>query len=843
MLPSLCVAFLSGLVVGSFLPFFPVALLFVLLVFILILSALERAGVIDLPKSFMWCAALCLGVVYWTGVTPPISGHARDGFLSGSSVEYTGRIVGLVQHAPSRLTMVVEITSSSDEGSLTRKIKLTWRDPGDAVWAGDQIVFCASLRVPTGSLNPRGFDYASYVERQGIEAVGTVTGPEAVHLLPSASELNWWWKGWGHIDRWRSIIREKAIYSLAQPARGLFLGIVIGERGYVEEDLQEWFMTTGTIHLLSISGSHLGLIAVVVFGVIRRGLTFLPAVMLLGMSRFVTPTRVAILCTWLVVTFYALLAGAELATMRAWIMICLGLATIWIGSERHLLHALAGAAFVILLHDPRAIGDISFQLSFLSVLAIIWVVVSPSCQDSPDEQAGTKREVWGRHVREAVVLGAAVTLVTTPLVAWYFNQVPWLGLVTNLVAVPFTGMILVPFGLLSACVTLVNVAGDIPLALIQERLLEWMVHALHWCATLPGSDWRVPAPPLWGMAAFYLGVPLVVGAIRLRYHRAIGSVLVGTALGGWILSGIPISDGDRWRVTFLDVGQGDSALLQLPDGKTVLIDGGRKYERFDMGRGVIAPFLLNQGIRRLDHIIATHPQQDHVGGLPWMIRHLEVGEFWHTGIERSEPLFKELREAVAERNVQDHVATRGEEVVRGESCRLTVLNPIGTQNGAVPIHGISGTFLNNVSVVVQLICGHQSILFAADIEADGLHRLAAMGQDPVTVLKVPHHGARSSLDRGWIALVRPRYAVFSVGRHNSYGHPVPDVVEAYSAIGSEVARTDRDGAIIVTGRLSTSDMQVRRTRDMVLQPVILQECLWICEWRNWHRVWMQAREF
>ena len=843
MLPSLCVAFLAGLVAGSFLPFFPVALLFVLLVFILILSAVERAGVIEQPQSCMWCAALCLGVIYWTGVTPPISGHARDDLSSGSSLEYTGRVVGLVQHAPSRLTMLVEITSNSEAVPLTRRIKLTWRDPGDAVWAGDQIVFRAGLRVPTGSLNPRGFDYASYVERQGIEAVGTVTGPEAVHLLPSASEVNWWWRGWGHIDRWRGAIREKAIHSLAQPSRGLFLGIVIGERGYVEEDLQEWFMTTGTIHLLSISGSHLGLIAVVVFSAIRRGLTFLPALTFLGMSRFVTPTRVAIICTWMVVTFYALLAGAELATMRAWVMICMGLTTIWIGSERHLLHALAGAAVVIILHDPRAIGDISFQLSFLSVLAIIWVVASSSRRDSPDEQACTKWDVWGSHVREAVVLGAAVTLVTTPLVAWYFNQVPWLGLVTNLVAVPFTGMILVPFGLLSAFVTLVNVAGDLPLAFIQERLLEWMVHALHWCATLPGSDWRVSAPPLWGMAAFYLGVPLVVGALRLRYHRAIGSVLVGTALGGWILSGIPIADGDRWRVTFLDVGQGDSALLQFPDGKTVLIDGGKRYERFDMGRGVIAPFLLNQGIRRLDHIIATHPQQDHVGGLPWMIRHLEVGAFWHTGIERSEPLFKELREAVAERKVQAHVATRGEEVVRGESCRLTVLNPVGGQDRGASIKSFSGTFLNNESVVVQLTCGHQSILFAADIETDGLHHLAAMGQDPVTVLKVPHHGARSSLNRDWIALVRPRYAVFSVGQHNSYGHPVPDVVEAYSAIGSDVVRTDRDGAIIVTGRISTSDMQVRRMRDMVLEPVIPLDCLWICEWRNWHRVWMQTHEF
>jgi|CXWL01.1.fsa_nt_gi competence protein ComEC len=843
MLPSLCAAFLTGLVAGSFLPFFPVFLLFVLLVFILILSAVERAGVIEQPKSCMWCAALCLGVICWTVVTPPISGHARDDLSSGSSLEYMGRVVGLVQHAPSRLTMLVEITSSSEAVPLTHRIKLTWRDPGDAVWAGDQIVFRASLRVPTGSLNPRGFDYASYVERQGIEAVGTVTGPEAVHLLPSASEANWWWRGWGHIDRWRGVIRGKAIQSLAQPARGLFLGIVIGERGYVEEDLQEWFMTTGTIHLLSISGSHLGLIAVVVFGVTRRGLTVLPALTLLGMSRFVTPTRVAIICTWMVVTFYALLAGAELATMRAWIMICLGLATIWIGSERHLLHALAGAAFLILLHDPRAIGDISFQLSFVSVLAIIWVVSPPSCQNVPDEQAGTKWDVWGRYVREAVVLGAAVTLVTTPLVAWYFNQVPWLGLVTNLVAVPFTGMILVPLGLLSAFVTLVNVTGDLPLAFIQEHLLEWMVNALHWCVMLPGSDWRVPAPPLWGMAVFYLGVPLVVGAMQFRYDRAIGTVFVATALGGWILSGIPIADGDRWRVTFLDVGQGDSALLQFPDGKTVLIDGGRRYERFDMGRGVITPFLLNQGIRRLDHIIATHQQQDHVGGLPWMIRHLEVEEFWHTGIERSEPLFKELREAVAERKVQDHVAMRGEEVVRGESCRLTVLNPIGGQDRGGSIQSFSGTFLNNESVVVQLTCGHQSILFAADIETDGLHRLAAMGQDLVTVLKVPHHGARSSLDRHWIALVRPRYAVFSVGRHNSYGHPVPDVVEAYSAIGSEVVRTDRDGAIIVTGRLSTSDIQIRRMRDMVLQPVVPRECLWDCEWRNWHRVWMQAHEF
>ncbi|MEQ1795150.1 MAG: DNA internalization-related competence protein ComEC/Rec2 [Nitrospira sp.] len=841
MLPSLCISFLAGLVVGEFLPFFPIVLCSILLVIILILSAVERAGFIEWRRSVTWCAALCLGVIYWTWVAPPLSSRAYNEPFSESSLEYAGRIVGLVQHAPSRVTMLVKIEDSSGGSPVPHMIRLIWRDPDDPVIAGDQVVFRAKLRLPAGSLNPRGFDYASYVERQGIEAMGTVTGPQAVRR--NGGDPGWWWRVWGNIDRWRSAIRDSARRSLAQPALGLFLGIVIGERGYVEEELQEWFMTTGTVHLLSISGSHLGLIALVVLGTLRRGFTYVPASMLLSLSRRVSPTRLAILGTWLVVTFYALLAGAELATMRAWIMICLAFATIWIGSERHVLHALAGAALLIVLHDPRAIGDISFQLSFLSVLAIIWVLVPVSSQADTEKSADTTWGIWGSHIREAILLGAAVTVITTPLVAWYFNQVPWLGLVTNLAAVPFTGIILVPIGLLSAIVVLLNGAESLLFAGVQQTLLEWMVNALHWCALIPGGDWRVAAPSIVVMTFFYLGVPLAAGAIRFQCHRVVGIGLIVIALADWTGYGSFRMDGDHWRVTFLDVGQGDSAVIELPDGKTVLIDGGARYERFDMGRSVILPFLLNQGIRRLDHIIATHPQQDHVGGLPWVIRHLEAGNFWQTGIVRPEPLFRQLRQAVAESKLTDHVAMRGQEIVWGDQCRLTVLNPFTFRNGETSLHDMSGTSLNNESVVTRLVCGEHSVVFAADIETEALHRLTALGQDPVTVLKVPHHGARSSLDREWIAQARPRYAVFSVGRHNSYGHPVHDVLETYSAVGSELVRTDRDGAIIVTGQLSTSDLHVRRMRDAVLQPVILLDCLWACERDNWHRAFSIENEF
>ena len=602
-------------------------------------------------------------------------------------------------------------------------------------------------------------------------------------------------------------------------------------------------MTTGTVHLLSISGSHLSLIAIVVFWGVRRGLTSMPASTLLSLSRFITPTRVAILGTWLVVTFYALLAGAELATMRAWVMICMAFATLWIGSDRHLLHALAGAAFLILLHDPHAIGDISFQLSFLSVLAIIWVV-APSVR-LPDSEEPVETRWWGswrRLVREAMVLGAAVTFMTIPLVAWYFNQVPWMGLATNFVAVPFTGFILVPLGLLSALASLTGGVEGLPLAGVQQHLMAWMVSALHWCATMPGGDWRVAAPPLWGMVLFYGGVIVAAGAMSCRFHRAIGAGLVILALAGWIWSAVPLVDGDQWRVTFLDVGQGDSTLIEWPDGQTILIDGGTRYERFDMGRGVIAPFLWNHGIRRLDHVVATHPQLDHVGGLPWIIRHLDVGHYWHTDVERHEPLFEELHQIVHDRKVEDHVAIQGQEIVSGSSCRLTVLNPMAARPADAPVQHASGTVLNNRSVVTQLVCGLHSIVFAADIETEGLHRLAGSGQAPATVLKVPHHGARSSLDREWIAQVHPRYAVISVGRHNSYGHPVQEVLDTYIAIGSEIVRTDVVGAITVTGHVSTSDLSVRTMRELMVQPVNLRACFWMCERENWQRVWRQLRD-
>ncbi|MFN3681688.1 MAG: DNA internalization-related competence protein ComEC/Rec2, partial [Nitrospira sp.] len=689
-----------------------------------------------------------------------------------------------------------------------------------------------------------GFDYAEYVHHQGIDVVASVVGHDGVRRVESGEE-GWRWLLGNRIDRWRTVIRQSALESLRQPALGMFLGIIIGERGYLQQDLQEWFMTTGTVHLLSISGSHLGLVALVVFWIVRQGVKRLPMTPFLHMTRIITPSRFAIVITWPIVALYAWLAGAELATMRSLIMITLGLVALWWGYEHRLYHAVAAAALLIVVHNPRAIFDISFQLSFLSVLTIVHTMQWQQQVSSPRDADGTQQKprlgsrvlVYGR---EAFLTSTVVTVGTLPLVALYFNQIPWMGIVTNLVAVPFTGGFLVPLGLVSAAWTVLSDGHYLLMRGILESSLLGVAKALRWCAELPGVSWYVAAPSLPTILLFYAGLVGVWANSIPRSMRKMMAVVVIALIGWWGVSPRLGVDGDHWRVTFLDVGQGDSAVLELPDGQTVLIDGGARYERLDMGRAVVAPFLWNRGITHLDHVVATHQQLDHVGGLIWVLSHIPVKHYWENGIERTEQFVVDLTATLESQGIARSIVVRGQDLLGKGPCTLTVLNPHSEEGVREEVSGRkSGTALNNQSIVLRLDCASHSLLFAADIEREGIARLGEEGWKPVTVVKVPHHGARSSLDYDWVRRIRPRYAVISAGRTNLYGHPVAEVLQAYAEVQASVSRTDRDGAIWIDGRLSSPDLTITRMRDRWFHPVSLRSCLVRCEKENWRRAWLQ----
>jgi competence protein ComEC len=846
MLPAFTAVFSAGLLLGSYLPYFPLLTTTSLTVLAVLLSVIERDHRPSWSGGQGLYAALLAGLLYWhvfAFFTPAFSWLHDD---TPGAQTFIGTVVEPVQHAPDRAVLVLRLApTTAAAGDAPARVRLVWKAPNTSYGRGDQIEFQAILRPPHGSLNPRGFDYAGYLERQGIDAVATVSRPDAVRPVASGAESGRW-RFWHRVDHWREGIRVAATESLSQPALGLFLSLIIGERGYLAQEVRDWFMATGTVHILSISGSHLGLVALVSYGIVRRLLTALPWTWLLTLSRRTTPTRLAALWTMVPVVLYAILAGAETATVRSLLMVATALLALWLGYRRHLLHALSIAAMVILLDDPRALFDISFQLSFLSVWSIAWFVDRAQSLDEArlDEEEPRHSSSWGqtslRWVRESLAISLVVTLATLPLVAFYFNQIPWIGLMANLVVVPFTGVLLVPIGLGAALWLILTGGTTLPAAATIERLSSVVIEGVRLVARVPEVDVFVAAPTVPMMALFYWLGYLILRKSASPPTRAAAALGMSLIMGWWIWSPRPFQvTGHTLRATFLDVGQGDSAVVELPDGQVVLIDGGAAYDRFDMGRSVVAPYLWNRGIRTINHVIASHPQLDHVGGLPSVIERFTIGHVWSNGLSREEAFWKRFETSLQKKSLPMEIANEGLDLWSDGRCRMGVISPERTMarhSAARPV--LHAKRLNDSSIVIEIICGTRSLLFTADLEREGLASvLDRHDLRHVTILKVPHHGARSSFDQQWLASVRPDVAVFSAGAYNPYRHPARDVLDAYAQAQASVFRTDRDGAVWVDLDVHTSTFQVSRAKDCLLQPVALPHSMVSQEINNARRLW------
>lgn len=824
MLLHLTGAVLLGVALGSYLVHVPLLILLCLILAAISLTLGERYGKLTAGEGAVLYGALLGGVLLWAASAWD-AGSPPAGLEGREPVTVTGTITEPPAHAPNRMVLVLDLSRVGEgAGSLLPggRLRLTWREPDRTFLPGDEVSVTARLHAPSGTRNPGGFDHGAYLKRQGIDAVASVSGPGRVTLAAAPPAFSRW-TPWRVIEQWRDRIRGAALATLSDPARGIFLGIIIGEQGYLDDDVRDSFMATGTVHILSISGSHLGLVALLSFLFVKGACRILPAAWLLALSRFVTPTRLAAVATLVLVTFYTLLAGAEVATVRSLVMIAIVMLAVWLGRGHDLLIAVACAALLLVAQNPRVIYDISFQLSFVAVVAIA-LVVGARMDDDADglpPRDVSLRETAGVWVSDYLRLTVGVTLATLPLVAYHFKQIAWLGVLVNALVVPLAGFVLVPLGLGSAVWLLVTGQESLPAASVNQAASEFMAGLAALFARTPGAEWHVASPAVMAMAVFYL---LLAGAIRPvadghgPWRRRACLIGVMLLVGWWAWSPRDAPGEDAVRVTFLDVGQGDACLLELPDGQTVLIDAGAHYDTLDMGRAVVGPYLWERGITRLDHVVATHPQLDHVGGLAWVVRSFDVGRYWSNGVAREEPFYRRLRDALRARGLTEERAEEGRAIIDRGPCRLDVMNPPAGGAG----NASSGSVLNNLSVVTRLQCGVQTMVLTADAEVDALARLHR--QEPrvrATVLKVPHHGAASSLYRPWIEQAGTKTAVVSVGRQNAYGHPAQEVIAAYREAGVHLLRTDRDGAVWITARLSRPELRIETAQDAGLAEIPL----------------------
>jgi competence protein ComEC len=572
--------------------------------------------------------------------------------------------------------------------------------------------------------------------------------------------------------------------------------LVLGEQGDIPEEVKQHFVVTGVAHLLAISGDHLGIVAFLSFSLFLWVLKRSEWLLLTASVR-----KWAAALTIPCILLYTFIAGAGISVVRATLMVIIFFLSILFDRDRNLLHTLALAAFLILVVSPPSLFDVSFQLSFLAVLSILYLVPRALARFRRKEMVPSfgksRRQTIWRYLKLSLLVTAAAMLGTGPFVVYHFNRISPIGFITNLFIVPYVGFLIVPTALLASLFSFFLV----PVASVLVGVAGWLtgilLQAVNLFASVPLASLFISTPTTLEIALFYLLLFLVVhlpGRKKLQVLFLALSTVFILDLAYWHLK-------DWFRkdlvITFIDVGHGDSILVEFPRGKRMLIDGGGLRDgRFDIGKNVIAPFLRGRKIGKIDYLVLTHPDPDHVQGLNFIASTFPIGQFWTNGSETGPESFLLLKKTLGRKNVGELALSDDSPPQTINGVRISVFNPPPGRWDSE--QASEGKFHNNQSMVLKVQFKNINLLLTGDIEKEAEHRILRAGH-PVKadLLKVPHHGSATSSTAVFLNRVRPVYAIVSASERNAGKLPHPEVLERYRALGTRIFRTDRHGAITV----------------------------------------------
>ncbi|MCC6543823.1 MAG: DNA internalization-related competence protein ComEC/Rec2 [Nitrospirae bacterium] len=791
--------YIYGIATADLFHYFPISTMTITVLVLITISGINRyRGKPLLVPILIMVTAISFGFSY-TIYMERIPANDISNFASGEKMTITGTVSEPATHYSQRVVATLKsatIRKENHEVPASGMIRLTIYDPETELDYGNEIRFTGRLKNIRGFKNPCMFDYANYVSRKGIRAGASSGKKEAIIITGEAGNPIM-----KKIYRWREEIRLSIIHGLSFQSSAVLQAMIIGATGDLTPELRDKFTAAGVTHILSISGSHLGFVTFLAFFLTRCLFTHLPHSLFLRMTLYTTPSKISAIATIPPIIFYSVLSGGETATIRSLIMAIVFLLAILIERDDDPVCTLAMAALLVLIWDPQGLFDISFQLSYTAVLSMI-ITVS-RYNDTGDGKVITKwHKVWQRKLMLLLLLTFSATVSTTPIVTHYFNQITWAGLLSNMIIIPYAGFTIVPIGLFTSCLGLILNVDVIPLAKFNEILLTLFLKMTDIFAGLPFSVIHTPSPDIIFIFFSYL---LLISLFYLKQRWAKITLLISLFLIAVLIAGRMFSKPDKemMRVTFLDVGQGDSAIIEFPGRKFMVVDGGGTFsDTFDIGRAVVAPYLWNKGIRSIDYMVLSHPQRDHVGGLIYLLDQFHVSEVWSNGITSPATYLFDRR--IREKGIRHLKVNNNMEQKTIGGCSVQILNPPPDISG---FQTENSRLINDLSVVMKITCNDNSILLTGDIEKEQIRKMDA-GRTILrsNIIKVPHHGARGSVDSNFISYVRPDIAVISAGYQNSYHHPSAEAISLYKRAGTAIYRTDLDGAIIVKSSNGRNDV-------------------------------------
>jgi competence protein ComEC len=747
-------------------------------VFLLVLLLASLAFTVRIPYAFLlalfWFTWGMAAIGYCLDVRSVQPGITQ---FNGQSVRVEGLIVSrpILLSEGQRLELQVErVVTDSGSFLVDGHLQVTIAT-GHGEWlTGDRILFPAKIRVPRLLGLPGEFDYPRDLKLRGIHAIAWVRESDSVVLMRG-----------GVIQSFRRWIDALALRSQVFIRRavpdssrsGLLLALATGEQHEIAPSLVAAYARAGVSHILSVSGFHVGVVTAVWVFVLRW---FLLRWEWLALR--IDVRRTALLTAIPLMLLYLFFTGGAPATARSVVMLSSVVLALWSEREGESLNALLVAAFILLMYDPGTLFDFSFQLSFLSLWGLI--VLTPLLI-APLERF--VRQGWQRNLLLFCVASLAAVLATFVPVLATFHQASLTGSPANMVVVPLLGYgatvlatVAVPliFLLPSAAGILFQAAGL--LVQISNAFVVWI-------ATIPVFHSFSVGPADLFVSVAFLALLSFFRSVRIQVFTAI---LLGAGLIVFHLMSVPVVDG-KLRMTFLSVGQGDALLVCLPDGRTMLVDGGGYVHDNgkDFGERYLVPALHHLKVSRIDIMVLTHPHPDHLGGLPAVAEQFQVGEFWQGPGTWQVPDYQRLLQALHGQHAVVRVLKQGDRQLVAGDLEISVLSPADTR--------VSVDELNDESLVLRLQQGRFSALLMGDAGFTIEEQLIKQGITGVTLLKVGHHGSRTASSQLFLQKINPEIAVVSVGAGNTFGLPASETMQRLQKLGIDLYRTDCQGTIQV----------------------------------------------